>query len=502
MTKTTESRKDKKSAQKDKLVMLQSSIGYEKLLYPFSSHKHTERHPYTREVLGLGEAYGFTQSIMAEMAGVSQSQISQWLDGQSKATCEQLDSITHCLLTKAPGDSFYLLEGVTKSWIELPEDWELKMFQLYISRNLNTAVESKEGVDEIFKASFLEETREKIKLITVDCENKEREIRNLINSAHNIERMILVTKDRYDESVNERKAQRLQYIQDNPQVKSMAEKDLKEFLDKTIEAPRREEYFADVKNGVDVLRVDCKDLGINIPSDGDENETDQIEVIVGALKDLSEITAESFLVEKNSILKKGEEIVGGLSIFDQCTINDLDRVFLLDCDTRESGEFIDEKSRGYFNDNVFSYVNRGYVCSEHISKIFSQYIKTLKTFDENQDVQICGEKLVDGDFLQAEALELREIKDHLISQYKSGSDNIECYRLVHGDLVVRWMLGDDYSRNKKYYIRRFDEPNSFLSWIERILTLSEISDYKGRYEYYRKSLVEAGYRISGVESYF
>ena len=67
-----------------------SELGEDKILYSSNS---SGRHPYTREVLLLAELRVFKQVDMAEMCQVSQSQISQWLGGQSKATGEQLGSL-------------------------------------------------------------------------------------------------------------------------------------------------------------------------------------------------------------------------------------------------------------------------------------------------------------------------------------------------------------------------------------------------------------------------
>jgi transcriptional regulator with XRE-family HTH domain len=121
----------KKNENKAWLSQRLSELGEDRIIYTSNS---TGRHPYTKEVLLLAERQGSRQADMAEACEVSQSQISQWMSGQSKATNEQLEPLIDLISPLMPGRSFFIEKIVKEVVFKLPDDWEEKAVAAFLRK--------------------------------------------------------------------------------------------------------------------------------------------------------------------------------------------------------------------------------------------------------------------------------------------------------------------------------------------------------------------------------
>lgn len=141
--KDTKKKQDrKKIIRKKHLTKVIQQIGINGILYP---RGFGIKHYYTQEIMILAEQQGLTQSETAKILGVSQSMISQWLNGEpvGLADIDTLQPLIALLTPRLPGDKFEVINHVTKIMKSTPSNWEEDMIINHCQNVLN-----KEYLDE------------------------------------------------------------------------------------------------------------------------------------------------------------------------------------------------------------------------------------------------------------------------------------------------------------------------------------------------------------------
>lgn len=119
-----------KLALKQMLNQTLDTYGLEGMLFP--KMLQDSRHPFTQEVMLLADEYGFKQSQIAEICGVSQPTVSGWENGEGRAAHDQIEKLTRKLSARAPGNEFYVFDIATSAEHVLCEDWEIKMLAKHL----------------------------------------------------------------------------------------------------------------------------------------------------------------------------------------------------------------------------------------------------------------------------------------------------------------------------------------------------------------------------------
>jgi len=126
MTTPKQSNKEKKlNSQKALLNKRINELGIDSILYPSTT---LDRHPYTQEVILMAMSQDIKQEELTKLCNVSQSQVSQWANGNGFAKVIQLEKLLPRLKNTAPGDEFKQLKVVKYKTIELPDNWEEACF--------------------------------------------------------------------------------------------------------------------------------------------------------------------------------------------------------------------------------------------------------------------------------------------------------------------------------------------------------------------------------------
>jgi len=297
--------KDKKERNKVWLTKRISEIGEDTLLYPKVNAK---KHPYTKEVILIASTQGYKQQPISELCGVSQSQVSLWERGENQATIEQLAPLVAKLSPKVPGNVFHYKTIVSKTFIELPDDWEKAMLlkaysrvkssdsiQSFLNRkpkledlkiikkshylNLSDynkcAISTSESNYDVYNRSqHLTATCKNKNILSNNFENIERSVLGNLKALHkekmqNIEdifnqkidkKRLLLTAlinaenafqeeiKEYNVALLENKQQRDAYLLENNELNDLTKNKLKEFLNKHFPLPMKQDVRSNQYN--------------------------------------------------------------------------------------------------------------------------------------------------------------------------------------------------------------------------------------------------------------
>jgi len=342
--------KDKKERNKVWLTKRISEIGEDTLLYPKVNAK---KHPYTKEVILIAGTQGYKQQPISELCGVSQSQVSLWERGENQATIEQLAPLVAKLSPKVPGNVFHYKTIVSKTFIELPDDWEKAMLlkaysrvkssdsiQSFLNRkpkledlkiikkshylNLSDynkcAISTSESNYDVYNRSqHLTATCKNKNILSNNFENIERSVLGNLKALHkekmqNIEdifnqkidkkRLLLTAlinaENAFQEEIKEynvallkNKQQRDAYLLENNELNDLTKNKLKEFLNKHFPLPTKQDVSSNKYN------VMLSEVVNEYKLKSDISFSDIIEVV---RKDISD--AENEFTSKRKVLEE------------------------------------------------------------------------------------------------------------------------------------------------------------------------------------------------------
>lgn len=490
-----------------------SELGEDKILYSSNS---SGRHPYTREVLLLAELRGFKQVDMAEMCQVSQSQISQWLGGQSKATGEQLESLIDHISPLAPGKDFFIEEVVKRVILSLPDDWELNAVVEYLERNAHGMSNINESyIQHYALEGVLAEER-----VALDELHSQHESANkdLLARKEHFQQLMSAYEDalvNFEEQVVEWEESRGEYLASNPELADLDEEKRGKILDRHFPMPEQS------KNEEGELISAIEDaLGEEVVEGGlDDAYKVAFNQITDELSALSESYKSKYAEETAKWLseKESRQVFGRYS-----KEYDLNSIILSENLHAIGGEFerlaaelygdlkftlAYEESSGWNNDR------RRREIELNMSEVFTEYCQLLCSRDNSSEkyidiecetVQICGE-VIFGEI---------EGSENAGSENERGEDDevlqhIRCYRLFSNKLAL--VFGYEYeegqssryeSDNDGYYknIYVFDDAESVLEEVEDLLGSDKESEIC--INELSESLALFGYKTPGFRSIY
>ncbi|CCK77274.1 Chromosome binding protein [Oleispira antarctica RB-8] len=480
-----------------------SELGEDKILYSSNS---SGRHPYTREVLLLAELRGFKQVDMAEMCQVSQSQISQWLGGQSKATGEQLESLIDHISPLAPGKEFFIEEVVKRVTLSLPDDWEIRAVVGYLEKNARGMSNINESnIQRYALEGILAEER-----VALDGLHSQHEPANeeLLLRKNHLEQLRSEYEDAqvdFEQQIEVWEESRGEYLASNPELADLDEEKRGKILDRHFPMPEQS------KNEEGELISAIEDaLGEKVSEGGlDDAYKVAFNQITDELSALSESYKLKYAEETAKWLREKEsrQVFGRYS-----KEYDLNSIVLSENLHAIGGEFKKLAAElygelkftlAYEELESWEYDRRRHEIELNMSTVFTEYCKSLCSRDnsydqyidiESETVQVCGEII----FGEAKGKENTE-----------ESKNIRCYRLFSNKLAL--VFGYEYEEGKSsqyesdndgYYknIYVFDDAESVLEEAEGLLGSDKESEIC--INELSESLALFGYKTPGFRSIY
>lgn len=515
----TKKKEGHKNENKAWLSQRVSELGEDKILYSSNS---SGRHPYTREVLLLAELRGLKQVDMAEMCQVSQPQISQWLAGQSKATGEQLESVIDKITPVLPGEDFHFKTIISRVFIALPESWEYDAVGKYLSsQGVPRHQLTEQSMSQLVLAGVVGEESEDLSEALSKHSDSRLERQEVVKDLKNL-------KDSYDAELNlnemrieEWEGLKKQYLLERPMLNNLPESEIESLLSQEFPEPEPdlqcETVLASFQKNI------CDKYGIEKLANLNE-QCDNIINVIDEKQSTDEIDHENFMKEKKIYWdgeKNKREIFGKYSQeVDLSTIE-------LNKDRRLSDrDIVVSISEQLYGDAAYLLGDR-YTLS--MKDVFVDYCLDLEPDIKYEDVQICGNKLSRGKFLNNtdQLAYMLEASLNKAAEEINGSDfecrqtetyGIECYQLFSQKLVLicSYEYNEFYCSNM--YV--FDNAKEFLFKVKELLskavTKFEAGDWNQTggtkalndkvkeevYSYFKRSLISNGYRLSDVRSVY
>lgn len=453
-----------------------SELGEDKILYSSNS---SGRHPYTREVLLLAELRGFKQVDMAEMCQVSQSQISQWLGGQSKATGEQLESLIDHISPLAPGKDFFIEEVVKRVTLSLPDGWELNAVVEYLKRNaLGMREINVSNIQRYALEGILAEERVALDELHSQHESVNKDLLARKNHFQQLMSAYEGAQVNFEEQIVEWEESRGEYLASNPELADLDEEKRGKILDRHFPMPEQSRSAEG-----ELINVIEDTLGEEVVEDGlDDAYKVAFNQITDELSALSESYKSKYAEETAKWLREKErrQVFGRYS-----KEYDLNSIVLSENLHSIGGEFKRLAAELYgelkftlaYEDSSSWQNDRRCEIELNMIEVFTEYCKSLCSRDNSSEqyidiecetVQVCGEII----FGEAEGSENEggEVDEQL--------QHIRCYRLFSNKLAL--VFGYEYEEGKSsqyesdndgYYknIYVFDDAESVLEEAEGLL---------------------------------
>lgn len=483
-----------------------SELGEDKILYSSNS---SGRHPYTREVLLLAELRGFKQVDMAEMCQVSQSQISQWLGGQSKATGEQLESLIDHISPLAPGKDFFIEEVVKCVTLSLPDDWELNAVVEYLKRNARGMSNINESnIQHYALEGILAEERIALDEHVSLYESANEDLLVHKNHLEQLRSKYEGAQLNFEKQIVEWEESRGEYLASNPELADLDEEKRGKILDRHFPMPEQS------KNEEGELINAIEDaLGEEVVENGlDDAYKVALNQITDELSALSESHQSSLGEETAKWLREKEsrQVFGRYS--KEC---DLNSIVLSENLHAIGGEFKRLAAElygelkftlAYEELESWEYDRRRHEIELNMSTVFTEYCKSLCSRDnsydqyidiESENVQICGEIIFGEREGKGEAEDLEKF------------EGVRCYRLFSNKLAL--VFGYEYEEGKSsqyesdndgHYknIYVFEDAESVLEEAEGLLGSYEGSEIC--INELSESLALFGYKTPGFRSIY
>ncbi len=489
-------------------------LGEETLLHPKVT---SDRHPYTKEVLLLAGRQGYSQDAMGGICGVSQSQISQWIDSQSKASFNQIGPLIDKLSPIAPGDSFHFRTVVKKTYLKLPEDWEVKMLQLHLDSRY-----SREQLSNMALAGVKSEESEAITELKdsfeSDCKNMKDELDSLegLKSAFQQEQKGNQSEiASWEQSCNE-------YMSDRPELGGLSADKKEALLKREYPKPSKEtDQYLEYRKQLEVL---AKRYEIEL-TENLEQLFLSIAACIGKILEEAQLTYEAKYTNLTEFwLMEAEK----RELFDRYSDGVDTSIILLDADTRDiSEEVIAKHASALYGELCLALlINSSHDYEDRIVKVnmaqvFAKYGLSLSPTVDTEDVQICGAKLTKGKFLSNQDNQLDAV-ERVIESINGPTDNsnnipnthgIECYQLFGRKLAIEWVYKND-EKVDLTYLNVFENLSDMLDKIEYLLSITDMRDRynswnrdqdeekEGIISFFKRSLIESGYRLNEVRTLY
>lgn len=504
-----------------------SELGEDKILYTSNS---SGRHPYTREVLLLAELRGLKQVDMAEMCDVSQSQISQWLAGKSKATGEQLESLIDKIAPVSPGESFHFKTIISRVTLALPDDWEHEAVSKYLSdgreysslRGVSSRKMTPEGVSKLVLAGVEKEEDEDLKGGVESHESLMLEWQEVVEELEALKEgfdaELSVNSIRIEEWGEGKK----KYLLERPMLNNLPESEIESLLNQKFPEPvldlQCEVALASFQENI------CDKYGIEKLANLNE-QCDCIINFIGEKKSKDELTHESLMQEKK-IYWEGQK--NKRDIFGKYSQEvDLSKIELNKDRRASARDVVVSISEQLYGDTSYLLGDR---YTLRMKDIFVDYCLGLDPEVEYEDIQICGNRLSKGKFLNnsdqlaymLEASLNKATKAINYSGFECGefeTYGIECYQLFSQKLVLicSYKYNDiEYSNMYVFYsaedfiykskallknvVKEIDTRVHWNSNSDETALTDE--EELGVYSYFKKSLISNGYRLNDVRSVY
>jgi len=499
------------------LSQMMNEVGEETLLHPKVS---SDRHPYTKEVLLIAGLHGYSQEAMGRICGVSQSQISQWIDGQSKASFVQLRSLINKLSPMAPGDSFHFKTIVNKTYFKLPEDWEVKVLQKKLRSDYSR--------DELRSFALAGVKSEASAALTEVKDMFESNLRKMQGEVRQLEELKVASESELatNKSALEDWDQSCKtYLLDRPELNSISTKDKEALVNRELPKPvGKSEDSSEYKQRLDQLTQLYKFEII-------DNEEEIITSIKAQVSSLIVEMESNYDIERKSLVDSWTKEVEKNEIFGKYSNSVDTSIVALDSDTRKTCDIsIREHANKLYGDTSHSFIVTDYyreekVVTVNMAESFVEYCLSLTPSVDTKEVQICGPKLINGQFqsdqmnllsaLEGVKYEIHESEGENNFPYTNG---IECYQLFGNRLAVEWTYLDS-EMDEITYIAVLESLDDALRKIDHLLSHTALKEkqadrddsYVGRdkeplkkeiSEYFKSSLIESGYRMDGVQAIY
>ncbi len=489
-----------------------SELGEDKILYSSNS---SGRHPYTREVLLLAELRGFKQVDMAEMCQVSQSQISQWLGGQSKATGEQLESLIDHISPLAPGKEFFIEEVVKRVTLSLPDDWEIRAVVGYLEKNARGMSGINESnIQHYALEGILAEERIALNELVSRYESVNEDLLVHKNHLEQLRSAYEHAQLNFEGQVVEWEESRAEYLASNPELADLDEEKRGKILDRHFPMPEQSKTEeGELINAIeDALGEEVVEGGL------DDAYKVALNQITDELSALSESHQSSLGEETTKWLKERES----RQVFGRYTREyDFSSIVLSESLHAIEGEFERLAAELYgelkftlaYEDSSNWHGDRRREIELNMSEVFTEYCQSLSSRDnsskqyidiECEAVQVCGEIIfgeVEGRENAGRENERGEVDEQL--------QHIRCYRLFSNKLAL--VFGYEYEEGKSsqyesdndgYYknIYVFDDAESVLEEAEGLLGSDKESEIC--INELSESLALFGYKTPGFRSIY
>ncbi|MEY8213473.1 MAG: hypothetical protein RPR97_03210 [Colwellia sp.] len=502
--------------EKNKAWLSQSirDLGEETLLHPKVT---SDRHPYTKEVLLLAGRQGYSQDAMGGICGVSQSQISQWIDSQSKASFDQIGPLIDKLSPIAPGGSYHFRTVVKKTYLKLPEDWEVKMLQLHLDSRY-----SREQLSNMALAGVKSEESEAITELKDSFESDCKDTQDELDSLKDLKAAFQQEQEGNQSEIASWEQSCNEYMSDRPELEGLSAAKKEALLKREHPKPNEKtDKYLEYREQLEAL---AKRYEFEL-TENEEQVFLNIEACISKLLEETQLTYDekcTRLTEFWSLEAEKREL------FDRYSDGVDTSIILLDADTRDiSEEVIAKHARALYGELCLTLLiksSHGYedrIAKVNMAEVFTEYGLSLSPSVDTEDVQVCGAKLTKGKFLSNQE-NLLDAVERVIESIDSSADNsnnipnthgIECYQLFGKKLAIEWSYKND-EKVDLTYMSVFENLTDTLDKIEYLLSITKMERGYSSWNYdrdeakeeiisyFKRSLLESGYRLQEVRALY
>ncbi len=482
---------NKKNENKAWLSQRVSEIGRDQLLY---ASNNTGRHVYTKEVLLFAEQEGLIQSEMAGICGVSQSQISQWISGQSKATNEQLGPLISQISPVMPGKDFHIEKVIKSAFLCLPDNWEEQAVGYYLRKRVGERLDvSPASVQEYAYGGLVIEEKKELDLLREGNTTSNELLTEQKHELEGLKASCEKESQAFEESLIEWNEIRATFLTENPEIAELSENKRNKILDRQFPRPAENKEF-----GISLIELVSEGLA-------DDFNAEQIDVgfklLLSRISEDAKLLEGKFLSDEHLVRVKYSKEKEVRKVYGRYEFNVLESLKYRDVSPLSLRLELSQIASELYGGRDLILACRW---SDHWEK-FDHEIKldmeeafvefSLNHFDgiddykeylevEFENLQICGEKI----FCKSTS------GDHEIF---SG---LRCYRLFSNKLVV--IHGYEYDDSDEYFrqLYIYENANDALGGILDMqkyssLTDEEISELKF-------NLAKSGYKTPDYRSIY
>ncbi|WP_087019595.1 hypothetical protein [Thaumasiovibrio subtropicus] len=481
-------RKINKLALKQALNQTLNTYGLEGMLFPLMLQDC--RHPFTQEVMLLADEYGFKQSQIAELCGVSQPIVSGWKNGEGRVSHDHIEKLTRRLSARAPGNEFYVFDIASSAEHVLCEDWEIKM----LAKNLRIDASQ-------LKQHLWENIQQKVR---EEFEQRDQEIKGQLEQINGFISELETLTPRVEQEAEENQREEERYASDvetlltsKPEYAALDEDSKQILFERQLEpvklTNRYSKHLARLNRQVSSFFVqDQIEISIDDLRQKRNEKTKELELFQQEAKQ-----KEADTLKEKSPLNKYQHDENSLIISKDV----LDFTVGVDEIESLSSRLFEQKHCYQFsipvrNSNYWGSELKTRSVDASFTELFSQYAKDLKFSYVEERVQVCGKFLFNHrkvpnnenlcEFSQGEHQPICASGEH-----KDFGSTFDLFRLHSNKLALVEGRFDRHNERCFYKLTHFTHLDDLIAHLEPKIDKSAVEEWT-------TELMKMGYTLNTV----